>query len=270
MPLTALGLLLLAASLHAIWNLLVKNARQKQVFTWWALVVGAVCFAPLLILTRAFPLQVWPLVICSALHRPRLSRRVGHHLSRRAPSTSRICRPGPARPRSRHSRRQDLVGLKKDNEAEQQRHSPCTRRRLLYLHLLRYRRGRGTYRPSSSLHRPGDQPRHHLFYPAGAATLRAQCHCLRVGNKLAAYYPRRYSLICILYARAGVLHHRPGKLCRSRPRNQHRLRRLHGLAVATRRSGVAARGRGQHNFCWDSDYCNWWVTAHLALHLMQL
>ena len=67
MPLTALGLLLLAASLHAIWNLLVKNARQKQVFTWWALVVGAVCFAPLLILTRAFPLQVWPLVICSAL-----------------------------------------------------------------------------------------------------------------------------------------------------------------------------------------------------------
>jgi drug/metabolite transporter (DMT)-like permease len=67
MPLTALGLLLLAASLHAMWNLLVKNARQKQVFTWWALVVGAICFAPLLILTRAFPLQVWPLVICSAL-----------------------------------------------------------------------------------------------------------------------------------------------------------------------------------------------------------
>ncbi len=67
MPLTALGLLLLAASLHAIWNLLVKNARQKQVFTWWALVVGTVCFAPLLILTRSFPLQVWPLVICSAL-----------------------------------------------------------------------------------------------------------------------------------------------------------------------------------------------------------
>jgi drug/metabolite transporter (DMT)-like permease len=67
MPLTALGLLLLAASLHAMWNLLVKNARQKQVFTWWALVVGSICFAPLLILTRAFPLQVWPLVICSAL-----------------------------------------------------------------------------------------------------------------------------------------------------------------------------------------------------------
>lgn len=67
MPLTALGLVLLAAVLHAIWNLLVKNARQKQVFTWWALVVGVICFAPLLILTRAFPLQVWPLVISSAL-----------------------------------------------------------------------------------------------------------------------------------------------------------------------------------------------------------
>jgi drug/metabolite transporter (DMT)-like permease len=67
MPLTALGLLLLAAVLHAVWNLLVKNARQKQVFTWWALAVGAVCFAPLLLLTRAFPIQVWPLVICSGL-----------------------------------------------------------------------------------------------------------------------------------------------------------------------------------------------------------
>ncbi|HBE29035.1 MAG TPA: hypothetical protein DDW25_09125, partial [Ktedonobacter sp.] len=67
MPLTALGLLLLAAVLHAIWNLLVKNARQKQVFTWWALAVGAVFFAPLLLLTRVFPIQVWPLVICSGL-----------------------------------------------------------------------------------------------------------------------------------------------------------------------------------------------------------
>jgi len=67
MPLTALGLLLLAAVLHAIWNLLVKNARQKQVFTWWALAVGAVFFSPLLLLTRVFPIQVWPLVICSGL-----------------------------------------------------------------------------------------------------------------------------------------------------------------------------------------------------------
>ncbi|MDQ6644568.1 MAG: EamA family transporter, partial [Chloroflexota bacterium] len=67
MPLTALGLLFLAAVLHAIWNLLVKNARQKQVFTWWALVAGTVCFAPLLLFTRAFPIQVWPLVICSGL-----------------------------------------------------------------------------------------------------------------------------------------------------------------------------------------------------------
>ena len=37
MPPLALGLLLLAAALHALWNLLVKRAGEKQIFTWWAL-----------------------------------------------------------------------------------------------------------------------------------------------------------------------------------------------------------------------------------------
>src|SRR5438046_4715619 len=67
MSLTALGLLLLAAVLHAGWNLLVKNAREKQVFPWLALFVGAICFSPLLLLIRTFSIQIWPFVLSSAL-----------------------------------------------------------------------------------------------------------------------------------------------------------------------------------------------------------
>src|SRR5712691_8369890 len=67
MPPIALGLLLVAALLHAGWNLFVKRAREKQVFTWWGLVVGSVCFAPLLLLSQSFPLHILPYVIFSAL-----------------------------------------------------------------------------------------------------------------------------------------------------------------------------------------------------------
>ncbi len=67
MSLAALGLLLVAAVLHAGWNLLVKRAKQKQVFTWLALLIGAICFSPLLIISRPLPIQIWPYVAGSAL-----------------------------------------------------------------------------------------------------------------------------------------------------------------------------------------------------------
>ncbi len=67
MPPIALGLLLVAALLHAGWNLFVKRAGEKQVFTWWGLVVGSICFAPLLLVSQSFPLHIWPYVIFSAL-----------------------------------------------------------------------------------------------------------------------------------------------------------------------------------------------------------
>ncbi len=66
MPLSALGLLLLAAVLHAFWNLLVKRAGEKQIFTWWALVVGVVCFSPLVIFGAPLPGRVWPYILGSA------------------------------------------------------------------------------------------------------------------------------------------------------------------------------------------------------------
>src|SRR6266516_3197148 len=67
MPPIALGLLLVAAILHAGWNFFVKRAREKQVFTWWGLLIGSLCFAPLLLASRPFPIQIWPYIICSAL-----------------------------------------------------------------------------------------------------------------------------------------------------------------------------------------------------------
>jgi drug/metabolite transporter (DMT)-like permease len=67
MPLSALGLLLVAACLHTAWNLFVKRSREKQVFTWWALILGTLCFSPLLIQVRAFPASIWPYVVTSAL-----------------------------------------------------------------------------------------------------------------------------------------------------------------------------------------------------------
>src|SRR5215472_2210421 len=66
MPPLALGLLLLAAVLHALWNLLVKRAGEKQIFTWWSLVVGVVCFSPLVIFGSALPGSVWPYILGSA------------------------------------------------------------------------------------------------------------------------------------------------------------------------------------------------------------
>ena len=67
MPPTALGLVLVAAILHAGWNLFVKRARQKQIFTWWALLVGVVCFSPLLLMSLRFPMQIWFYAVCSGL-----------------------------------------------------------------------------------------------------------------------------------------------------------------------------------------------------------
>jgi drug/metabolite transporter (DMT)-like permease len=66
MPFSALGLLLIAACLHTAWNLLIKRAGEKQVFTWWALISGLICFSPLLIEVRAFPPSIWSYVLSSA------------------------------------------------------------------------------------------------------------------------------------------------------------------------------------------------------------
>lgn len=67
MPPTALALLLAAALLHTGWNLFVKRAQEKLVFTWWALLLATLCFSPFLLLVGAFPPSIWPYVLTSAL-----------------------------------------------------------------------------------------------------------------------------------------------------------------------------------------------------------
>ncbi len=67
MSLTALGLLLVAAMMHTTWNLIVKRAKEKQVFIWCSLVAGVIIFSPLLLTGSGFPISVWPYLVSSAL-----------------------------------------------------------------------------------------------------------------------------------------------------------------------------------------------------------
>ncbi len=67
MPLSALGILLIAALLHAGWNLLLKRAREKYVVVWWGLALGSVCFLPVLLLRLPIPPAIWPYALLSAL-----------------------------------------------------------------------------------------------------------------------------------------------------------------------------------------------------------
>ena len=67
MPATALALVLTAALLHAGWNLLVKRATERLIFTWWSLVVGALLLAPLSAAGPLPPARVWPYVVASAV-----------------------------------------------------------------------------------------------------------------------------------------------------------------------------------------------------------
>ncbi|HXZ05708.1 MAG TPA: EamA family transporter [Ktedonobacteraceae bacterium] len=66
-PLTALGLLLVAAMMHTTWNLLVKRAKEKQVFIWCSLITGVIIFSPLLLTSPLFLISTWPFIISSAL-----------------------------------------------------------------------------------------------------------------------------------------------------------------------------------------------------------
>lgn len=67
MPLTALGLILVAAGMHAGWNLVLKQAKEKQLFLWWALMAGALCFMLVPLLSEPMPLRAWPYIVSSAV-----------------------------------------------------------------------------------------------------------------------------------------------------------------------------------------------------------
>jgi drug/metabolite transporter (DMT)-like permease len=66
MPLSALVLVLAAAAMHTGWNVLVKRVESKQVFTWWALLIGSFAYLPLLTLHTPIPAKIWPYALSSA------------------------------------------------------------------------------------------------------------------------------------------------------------------------------------------------------------
>src|SRR5258708_32184948 len=67
MTLPLLALLLAAAALHACWNLLLKRAPDRQLIVWWAVIVSALCFVPVLLLRPAVPAIGWRFALASAV-----------------------------------------------------------------------------------------------------------------------------------------------------------------------------------------------------------
>ena len=65
MPLTAIAFIIVAAAMHTAWNLIVKRTDERQIVTWWALIVGSLINLPLL-LNISIPVAVWPYAIASA------------------------------------------------------------------------------------------------------------------------------------------------------------------------------------------------------------
>lgn len=67
MPLTALGLLFGSAILHTTWNLLLKQAGEKYMATWWGMFIGSILFLPALVFIGLPARNTWVLLSISAL-----------------------------------------------------------------------------------------------------------------------------------------------------------------------------------------------------------
>lgn len=69
MPLLALIIVLIAAVLHAISNLLFKSGRDSSAFLWWAIAVGAVWYGVFVAAqsSLAMPLEAWVIIIPSII-----------------------------------------------------------------------------------------------------------------------------------------------------------------------------------------------------------
>lgn len=66
MPLLAIALLFLSASLHTLWNLLLKQSRHKFIASWWIVTIGAILFMPGLFFTGMPPRELWLFALISA------------------------------------------------------------------------------------------------------------------------------------------------------------------------------------------------------------
>lgn len=67
MPIIAIVLLFGSAVLHTTWNLLLKQASEKYIVTWWAVLLGSGMFLPFLFFTGLPQREIWPLLLVSVL-----------------------------------------------------------------------------------------------------------------------------------------------------------------------------------------------------------
>jgi drug/metabolite transporter (DMT)-like permease len=67
MPVFAIFLLLGSAILHTTWNLLLKQAGEKYIATWWAVLLGSAVFLPFLFITGLPARETWLLLIASVI-----------------------------------------------------------------------------------------------------------------------------------------------------------------------------------------------------------
>jgi drug/metabolite transporter (DMT)-like permease len=67
MSLFAIGLLLVAAVLHATWNLLLKRAGEKYIAVWWSSIIGPLAFLPAIFIAGFPSSAIWHILLISAL-----------------------------------------------------------------------------------------------------------------------------------------------------------------------------------------------------------
>jgi drug/metabolite transporter (DMT)-like permease len=67
MPVFAIVLLLGSAILHTTWNLLLKQAGEKYIATWWAVLLGSAVFLPFLLITGLPARETWLYLLASVL-----------------------------------------------------------------------------------------------------------------------------------------------------------------------------------------------------------
>lgn len=67
MPLSALLLLFTAAILHTTWNILLKQAGEKYIAAWWAVLIGAGICLPALFFTGLPLRETWGLLLASVI-----------------------------------------------------------------------------------------------------------------------------------------------------------------------------------------------------------
>ena len=67
MPILALVLLFISASMHALWNFLLKSAEEKYIAMGWQVILSGLFSLVLIFFTGLPPRSMWPLAVISMI-----------------------------------------------------------------------------------------------------------------------------------------------------------------------------------------------------------